>query len=52
MINTDSLKKKSISNFSKIKKVVMPYNRSIDIDSIQDWNYIRFLVESKKINLK
>lgn len=52
MINTDSLKKKSISNFSKIKKVVMPYNRSIDIDSIQDWNYIKFLVESKKLNLK
>ncbi len=52
MIRTNSLKKKSILDFSKILKVEMPPERSIDIDNESDWNYLSFLINSKKIKLK
>ena len=52
MINVSSLKKESIFNFSKILKVEMPIERSIDIDTKYDLDYLNFLIDNKKINLK
>ena len=52
MINVNSLKNQSINNFSKIVKVEMPLERSIDIDDKLDWNYLKFLVEKNKDLLK
>jgi len=52
MINVNSLKKESIFNFSKILKVEMPIERSIDIDTKYDLDYLNFLIDNKKINLK
>ena len=37
VINVKSLKKNDISNFSKIKKYIMPLNNSIDIDTELDF---------------
>lgn len=52
MINVNSLKKESIFNFSKILKVEMPIERSIDIDTKYDLDYLNFLIDNKKILLK
>ena len=52
MININSLKKESIFNFSKILKVEMPIERSIDIDTKYDLDYLNFLIDNKKILLK
>ena len=52
MINVNSLKNQSINNFSKIVKVEMPTERSIDIDDKSDWDYLKFLVEKNKDLLK
>lgn len=37
LMRVKSLKKKTISNFKKVKKIIMPAERSIDIDTIEDW---------------
>lgn len=37
LMRVDSLKKGSISDFKKIKKIIMPEERSIDIDTMADW---------------
>lgn len=37
LIKTDSLKNSIITNFKKIKKVLMPDERSVDIDTMADW---------------
>lgn len=37
LINVNSLKNKSIGEFQKVKKIIMPDERSIDIDTILDW---------------
>ena len=37
LIRVDSLKKTPISEFKKIKKIIMPEERSIDIDTMADW---------------
>ena len=42
MINTTSLKNKSMADFSKILKVEMPSNRSIDLDNELDWSFLNF----------
>lgn len=46
-INTISLLKQPIYSFSKIKKYVMPFESSIDIDVPSDWMYAEFLLSSK-----
>lgn len=48
LINTDSLKKTSIINFKKIIKVIMPDERSVDIDTIQDWEIAEFYIKNNK----
>jgi len=37
MIRVASLKKSSINDFKKIKKIIMPEERSVDIDTMADW---------------
>ena len=37
LIRVDALKGKNLSQFTKIKKVVMPDERSVDIDTPEDW---------------
>ncbi|TRX34800.1 acylneuraminate cytidylyltransferase family protein [Flavobacterium sp. ZT3R18] len=37
LMRVDSLKKTPISEFEKIKKIIMPEERSIDIDTMADW---------------
>lgn len=37
LINTHSIQRCSISEFKQIKKVIMPEERSIDIDTFADW---------------
>ena len=49
MINTKSLEKKSIENFSKVVKVEMPFERSVDIDDELDWEYLKFLIIKKNL---
>lgn len=37
LINIQELKKKKLNQFTRIKKVEMPKERSIDIDTMEDW---------------
>ena len=46
-INTLSLLKQPIYSFSKVKKYVMPFESSIDIDVPSDWMYTEFLLNAK-----
>jgi CMP-N,N'-diacetyllegionaminic acid synthase len=49
LIDVKSLIKSNIKNFSKIRKYVMPEERSIDIDDMKDWQVAEyFLNESLK----
>jgi CMP-N,N'-diacetyllegionaminic acid synthase len=48
LINTSSVKKYSFSEFSKIKKVIMPDERSIDIDTYADWKLAEFYLKNEK----
>jgi CMP-N,N'-diacetyllegionaminic acid synthase len=38
LINIDSIKKSRIAELKNIKKVIMPEERSVDIDTLADWN--------------
>jgi CMP-N,N'-diacetyllegionaminic acid synthase len=42
LMNIETLKKRTISEFEKIKKIVMPDERSIDIDTMADWILAEF----------
>ena len=51
MINPNSLDKSDISNFKKLVKFEMPYERSTDIDDSTDWLLTEiFLKNEKKLN--
>lgn len=45
IMNTDSLKKKRIRDFTNIVKYVMPRKMSVDIDSAGDWELIEKLMK-------
>lgn len=48
MINTDSLeKKKTLKKFTKIKKFLMPFDRSIDIDTQIDWDITEWILKKQ-----
>tara|TARA_B100001175_G_C19505766_1_gene640768 strand:+ start:680 stop:1378 length:699 start_codon:yes stop_codon:yes gene_type:complete len=49
MININSIKNKSIQDFTKIIKVEMPAERSIDVDDEMDWKFLKFLIKNKVI---
>ena len=46
MYNIDSIEK-PFSHFTKIKKLIMPFERSIDIDDNIDWELLEFFYEKK-----
>jgi N-acylneuraminate cytidylyltransferase len=49
IINTRSLReKKSFTDFSSIKKYVMDEQYSIDLDTLQDWEYAEFLLKQAR----
>jgi len=47
LINTKSIKKFNLSEFRKIKKIIMPEERSIDIDTLADWTLAEFYLNKK-----
>ena len=47
LINTKSFKISSFGEFKKIKKIIMPDERSIDIDTFADWNLAEFYLKNK-----
>ena len=48
MYNIDSIEKKPFSHFTKIKKLIMPFERSIDIDDNIDWELIEFFMKKNE----
>jgi CMP-N,N'-diacetyllegionaminic acid synthase len=42
LMKVSALKNSSINDFKKIKKIVMPEERSVDIDTIADWTLAEF----------
>ena len=42
LLNVNALKNNTISEFNKIKKIVMPEERSVDIDTMADWTLAEF----------
>jgi CMP-N,N'-diacetyllegionaminic acid synthase len=47
LINAKSFKTSSLGEFKKIKKIIMPDERSIDIDTFADWNLAEFYLKNK-----
>jgi CMP-N,N'-diacetyllegionaminic acid synthase len=45
LINIESIKKSRITAFKKIKKVLMPEERSVDIDTLADWILAEFYLK-------
>ncbi|TXT34665.1 MAG: CMP-N-acetylneuraminic acid synthetase [Chitinophagaceae bacterium] len=50
LINTESIKTSKISDFKKIKKILMPDERSIDIDTFADWALAEYYIKMKNEN--
>jgi len=48
IMNIEALKAKPLSAFTKNKKYVMPQSASVDLDTMDDWNYAEFLMKHKK----
>jgi N-acylneuraminate cytidylyltransferase len=48
LINAKSLHEKKISEFQKIKKVIMPEERSVDIDTMPDWVLAEFYLHKNE----
>jgi CMP-N,N'-diacetyllegionaminic acid synthase len=47
LINVKSIKENLITNFRKIKKVIMPDNRSVDIDTSSDWVLAEYILNNE-----
>lgn len=47
LLKISALKDKKISEFKKIKKIVMPEERSIDIDTMSDWILAEFYLNKQ-----
>ena len=47
LINIESIKTSKISDFKKIKKIVMPDERSIDIDTLADWALAEYYMKNE-----
>lgn len=47
LMKVAALKSKTISEFKKIKKIVMPEERSIDIDTMTDWILAEFYLDKQ-----
>lgn len=47
LINIDSIKKSIIAELKNIKKIVMPEERSVDIDTLADWTLAEFYLKNE-----
>lgn len=47
LINVASIKKLRIADFKNIKKIIMPEDRSVDIDTIADWTLAEFYLKNE-----
>jgi CMP-N,N'-diacetyllegionaminic acid synthase len=47
LINIESIKKSRISDLKNIKKIIMPEERSVDIDTLADWNLAEFYLKNE-----
>jgi CMP-N,N'-diacetyllegionaminic acid synthase len=47
LMKVSALKDRTISEFEKIKKIVMPEERSIDIDTMADWTLAEFYLDKQ-----
>jgi len=48
LINTAALVKQKITDFKKVRKVVMPPERSLDIDTMADWVLAEYYLSTNK----
>ena len=48
LINVKSLQEKKINEFQKVKKVIMPEERSVDIDTMTDWVMAEFYLNQNE----
>lgn len=46
VINAQSIMSTSMQEFKRVKKYIMPEKESLDIDSIDDWNYCEYLLRN------
>lgn len=47
LINIESIKKARISELKNIKKIIMPEERSVDIDTLADWTLAEFYLKNE-----
>lgn len=47
LINIESIKNSKIADFKKVKKIVMPEERSVDIDTLADWTLAEFNLKNE-----
>ena len=47
LINTKSIKKFKLNEFNRIKKIIMPEERSVDIDNQADWTLAEFYLNNE-----
>lgn len=47
LINTTSIKKSRITELKNIKKIIMPEERSVDIDTLADWTLAEFYLKNE-----
>lgn len=47
LINIDSIKKSRIAELKNIKKIIMPEERSVDIDTLADWTLAEFYLKNE-----
>jgi CMP-N,N'-diacetyllegionaminic acid synthase len=47
VMNIQALKAKPLSAFIKNKKYIMPQNASVDLDTMDDWEYAEFLIKKE-----
>ena len=47
LINIESIKKSRIAELKNIKKVIMPEERSVDIDTLADWTLAEFYLKNE-----
>lgn len=49
IIDVETLKKKQISEFSRVKKFVMEVKYAIDLDTPEDWEFAEYLLKKSQI---
>jgi len=47
LMRVEALKKLKLGEFKKIKKIIMPEDRSVDIDTLADWSLAEFYLKNE-----